>query len=418
IMGLYSCDDDIEKPDGSHAIDAGTFFISVMGDESEYLMLSDNIESGEIVINTNIGELELAGYTWIFNTKPSAAIGLIYNQGDPGVGLGYGVSSEGTLEKIASFQITTRFTSYGFFDKYAVTSVGGQTLANTTTEDAVLFNFIDLENGFAMQEKAISTLNITGNGDQATFSGIVDMGDGTFLTGLVVSQPKDENATGGASTGTVNYPDSVWVAAFDVNLNLKRLYRSDKLSYSAGRYRSQYYSQIGKTDAGIAYVFSGSYYYNNTGNTSHQPDEPTNPAGALRILPGAEDFDSSYYFNIEEKSGGHRFRKIWYITDSYFLLEMYNHVGVLTGIDDPASQYAVVNMEDKTFAWVKGDIPEAENVSSTGQPMAYQEKMYFPMKALGEDPAIYIIDPVTAKATKGAVFKGAASVRAIGRLVE
>lgn len=410
-FSFYSCSDDNEQIDPAPVPDvADAFFISVMGESAEYIMMTENLEDGVLSIRDNVAELEQSGYTWIFNTNPSAAVGLIYNQGDPGVGLGYGIEADGSLAKLGSFQITTRFTSYGFFDKYALTSVGGQTLAGKNTDDGVLFNFIDLET-LQMAEKTLTTLNITGNGEQATFSGIVDMGNGEFLTGLVLSQPREESTEGGSSTGTVTYPDSVWVAAFDADLNLKHIYRDDRISYSAGRYRSQYYSQIVKVDDGTVYVFSGSYDYNNTPTTC--------PCGALKINKGAKEFDQNYYFNIEALSGGYRFRKVWHITGDYFLLEFYNHVGRLTTALDPATQYAVVNMKNKMFDWVGGEMPLKDDIISTATtPMVFNGKMYFPITAGSDNPTIYIIDPVMAQATKGASIAGASSIRAVGKLVK
>lgn len=389
---------------------ADGFFISAVGDEAEYIIPAESLETGQLHIRDNIAELEQNGYTWIFNNNPSAAVGLIYNQGDPGVGLCYNINADGNLNKVGSFQITTRFTSYGFFGNYALTSVGGQTLAGSTRDDGVTFNFIDLQT-LAMTEKSISTLNITGNGEQATPSGIVDMGNGEFLTGLVLSKPRDEEATGGSSTGTVTYPDSVWVAALDANLNVKRIYRDNRISYSAGRYRSQYYSQIALAPDGTVYVFSGSYDYNNTATTR--------PCGALKINAGAEAFDKDYYFNIEALSNGHRFRKVWHITDHYFLLEFYNHQGRITAVTNPATQYAVVNMKQKTLAWVGGDMPGKDEITSTATtPMAFNGKLYFPITAGSDNPTIYIIDPATATATKGASIVGASSIRAVGKLTK
>jgi hypothetical protein len=278
--------------------------------------------------------------------------------------------------------------------------VSGQTLAGTN-RSGVTFNFINV-NDLSRTEKSISTLNITGNGEQATFSGVVDLGNGEFLTGLVVSQPRDPSQDGGASTGKVNYPDSVWVAAYDANLNLKRIFRSDKLSYSSGRFRSQYYSQIGQADNGSVYVFSGSY----ENATKH-------PCGALRINKNAATFDTEYYFNIEAQTGGYHFRKVWHIAGDYFLLEFYNTTTVsATGA---ATQYGVVNMVAKTFAWVT-DIPAKENITATGLPTAHNGKMYFPITAENADPAIYIIDPATAAAVKGVSVAGAKNISAVGRL--
>lgn len=406
---FQSCSDD-ETVNNSPIEVADGFFISAVGDEAEYILLAEELETGELHIRNNIAELEQNGYTWIFNNNPSAAVGLIYNQGDPGVGLDYNIDANGNLNKVGSFQITTRFTSYGFFDKYALTSVGGQTLAGSTRDDGVTFNFIDLQT-LSMTEKSISTYNITGNGEQATTSGIVDMGNGEFLTGLVLSQPREEGATGGSSTGTITYPDSVWVAALDANLNIKHIYRDNRISYSAGRYRSQYYSQIAKAEDGTVYVFSGSYDYNST--------PTTRPCGALKINAGADAFDKDYYFNIEALSDGYRFRKVWHITGNYFLLEFYNHQGRVTAVTDPATQYAVVNMKQKSLNWVGGEMPSKDEIISTATtPMAFNGKMYFPITAGSSNPTIYIIDPTTATATKGASIVGASSIRAVGKLTK
>jgi len=392
----------------------GAFFVSVDGESAEYIMQVDDLEEGTYTIASNVAELESSGYFWIFNQEESRAIGLIYNQSDPGVGLGYGVNSEGNLEKLGEFQITSRFTNYGFFDHFALTNVGGRTpvdddgnalldVNGDERTDGVTFNFIDLDNDLALEEKTITTLNITGNGEQATLSGIVDFGNGEFLSALVCSQAVDESAEGGNSTGTVNYPDSVWVAALDEDLNIKRLYRDNRISYASGRYRSQYYSMIDKDDDGNVYIFSGSY-----------ESTTTLPCGALRIKSGATTFDSDYYFNIESLTNGYHFRRVWHITGAYFLMVFYNDAE--PAINGAASQYGIVNVENKTFNWIGGDFPAMDEISDSGLPMAYNGKMYLPITVTGADPVVYVINPSTAVATKGITISGATNINAIGRL--
>ncbi|MDR1406838.1 MAG: DUF4374 domain-containing protein [Tannerella sp.] len=410
---LYvSCGDNGDTPTPEKE-KTGAFMLSVTGESTEYLLQATDISQGEVSIATNSKTLEQAGYTWVFNRTPSVAVGLIYQQGDPGIGLGYKIDDAGSLQEIGQFQISSRFTSYGFFDRYALTSVGGQTpvdaqgnalvdAAGNPRTDGVTFNFIDLNSGLALQEKTITTLNITGNGEQATLSGIVDTGNGEFLTGLVASQPRDPDATGGASSGRVTYPDSVWVAAFDAGLNLKRIYRDDRISYSSGRFRSQYYSQIGKAGDGSIYVFSGSF-----------ESSTSRPCGALKINSGATTFDASYYFNIEEKTDGYRFRKVWHVADHCFLLEMYNDPTV--SAIATATQYGIVDMAARTFKWVTG-IPAKDQITGTGLPAAHGGKMYFPITAEGANPALYIIDPATAAAVKGLSVSGATSINAVGIL--
>ncbi|MDR3184851.1 MAG: DUF4374 domain-containing protein [Prevotellaceae bacterium] len=396
-LAVASCDKDNNNtpPAGK-----GSFVLSVTGESAEYLMQVDDPGSGEVSIGNNNQQLEQSGYTWIFNSNPSVAVGLIYQQGDPGIGLGYRLSPDATLEAIgAGFQIPSRFTSYGFFGDYAITSVGGQTPAGTTATDGVTFNFIDLKKLSLETKPVVRTQNIAGNGEQATFSGIVDMGNGEFLTGMVLSQPRDPNATGGASSGIVTYPDSVWVAAYDASLNLKRIYRDGRISYSSGRFRSQYYAQIGKADDGNVYVFSGSF----ESTTKH-------PCGALRIPNGGTAFDD-YYFDIEALTEELHFRKVWHITGNYFLLEFYNDKE--PSALGAATKYGVVNMSAKSFKWVTG-IPAYDQITGTGLPMAYGGQLYFPITAA--DPAIYVIDPASASATKGMTVTGATNINAVGRL--
>jgi hypothetical protein len=407
LLALASCDDD--KTPAAAA--TGAFFLSINGETAAYILRADDLETGELSIHDNTRTLEQTGHTWIFSDAPPVALGLIYQQGDPGIGLAIGLNADGTLRDIGSFQVSSRYTSYGFFDRHALTSVGGQPLVSdgdtlkhdgANRSDGVTFNIITLDGALSLRERTIPTLNITGNGDQATFSGIVDAGNGEFLTGLVLSRPRDPSATGGSSSGAITYPDSVWVAALDANLSLKRLYRDDRISYSSGRYRSQYYSQIAKADDGIIYVFSGAY-----------ETTTTRPCGALRVIPGATAFDPAYYFNIQEKTGGHKFRKVWHVTGNHFLLEMYNDLTpTATGA---ASWYGLVNVEAKTFTPVTG-LPAPGEITSTGLPMSYNGELYLPVTAAGQHPAIYIINPLTATARAGLRVTDATTINAVGRL--
>jgi len=375
------------------------FFIAATSGSSTYLLTADNLESGTTTIVGNGVEIPRTYSMWV-NNGTKASVGLIYAQGDPGIGISYGLDVNGQLAPVGNeFQITSRFTTYGAFDKYVITSVSGQTLTDGKTGS--VFNFVDLDNHNTMVQKTIVTENFTGNGQLATFSGIVDLGNGEFLTGLVVSEPKDASQGGGGSTGPVTHPDSVWVAALDANLNVKRIYRDDRISYASGRMRSQYYSQIAGDNKGNVYVFSGAY-----------ESSTTKPAGALRINKGAADFDQDYYFNIEEKSGGYRFRKVWHITADYFLLEVYNDLDY--GSTSPATQYAVVKMEDKKFAWIKGGFPAKDEITATGLPFADNGKIYLPITTASAQPTVYVIDPATATAKAGLVVE-AEGIAALSR---
>ena len=83
-----------------------------------------------------------------------------------------------------------------------------------------------------------------------SFAGILDNGNGEFLTGMLVSEYKDVQPGQGSSTGHMENTDVVYVGVLDKELNLKRYYKSDKLSYSAGRFKSQYLLEMGKVANG------------------------------------------------------------------------------------------------------------------------------------------------------------------------
>lgn len=402
VFGLTACSKSDGPDTGGGDFNGQKYFIAATTGTATYLLTADDLTNHSDTITTTGNGVELlTTYTTWVNYGTKAAVGLYYAQGNPGVGVTYGLASDGSLASVGNeFLINSRFTTYGTYDHYVLTGVSGQTLDDGSIGST--FNFIDMNNRSQLTQKSINTTNFTGNGDIATFSGIVDLGNGEFLTGVVASGLKEEGSGGGSSTGKVNFPDSVWVAALDANLNVKRIYRDDRLSYSSGRFKSQYYSQIAKDGEGNVYVFSGSY----DGTT-------TKPAGALRINRGAETFDQDYYFNIQEKSGGYRFRKVWHITEDYYLLEFYNSVQYDT--NTPATQYAIVKMGDRSFTWLTNGFPSKDQITATGLPFADGGKLYFPVTTDTTAPTIYVIDPTTASATAGLVIQ-AESVNSVTKL--
>lgn len=401
-----SCSNENDLTNGGNDIikEKGQFFIGVRGNNAEYIMQAKSLESGELNINNNVFELPTVDYAWVF--KNNLAIGMAYQQQNPGVGYGVELQPDTTLKKINELNIAARFTNYGFFDHYLITSVCGQEIGGNN--DGARFIFWDFNRGLAsVKDTTIHTEPIAGNGEQVTFSGIIDTGNGEFLTSMIESNFHQVGTGNGSSVGDVKYPDSVWVAAFDKDLNLKRIYKDNRISYSAAQYRSQVFPQMGIADDGTIYVFSGAFET----TTKH-------PAGALRIRKGATEFDKDYYFNIQTYTEGYKFRRVWHLTKSKFILEIYS------GKDNnlmmtKATQFAIVDMDTQDFKWVTG-IPEKNNISSGGTsgsiPMYYNGNVYIPITEYEQDPAIYIADVNTGIAHKGAVIKGATEIRALGFL--
>ena len=413
LFTACSSDDSAESTNGESggiatgAATSGHFFLDAAADDgTEYILQNTSVTDGDLNISSNIKELPTSPYTWVF--KDSYAVGVSYQQQYAGLGYCVKLTDETKpFEQIGQFQVNDRFTTYGFIDDMFVTSVSGQTRGDRT--DIAIFDFWSLDDSGVklFRSKSRYTTDIAGEGQQATFSGIVDNGDGTFLTAMIKSDHKDDgsNAQGG-SIGTVKYPDSCWVVKMDTALNIKAVYGDDRISYACGQFRSQTLNSIYKADDGNVYVFSNSYE-----STS------TLPAGALRIKKGAEGFDKDYYFNIQSELGGFKFRRVWPITGSKFLLELYDDkTPTSTGA---ARHYAVIDMETKSHVDVTG-LPDRLNITSgqtTGDvPMVHDGKIYIPITQRGGYAALYNVDPNTGVATKGITVTGAATIRSVGYL--
>ena len=388
----------------------GSYFIAVKTDNgTEYIMQTNSLTAGDLDIRNNIMELPQTEYTWVFNNHD--AIGMVYQQ--QFAGLGYGLrwtSDDAQLSKLGEFRIDTRFSNYGFFNGQLVTSVGGQVSADGSRNDGATFAFWNItDEGVkldAAKTKTLWTEDITGNGQQVTFSSIVDNGDGTFLTAMIQSAFHQTGTGDGSSIGEVKYPDSVWVAKMDKNLNILHIYRDNRISYAAGQYRSQVLHEVFNTDDGTVYVFSNAF---NTATTLK--------AGALRINKGAEEFDKDYYFDLQTPADGYKFRRVWYMTGSKFLLEIYNEKTINTMT--AGHQFALVDMVAKKFTWLSG-IPTKNLITSGaetgGVPMYDDGVIYLPITQFGEDASIYIVNPETGEAKKGITLKGVTEIRTLGKL--
>ncbi len=416
-VGFTGCSSsDPATDDTSHKDDSysgvkngkGPYFLAVKTDNgTEYIMQTNSLTAGDLDIKNNIMELPQTEYTWVFSGHD--AIGMVYQQ--QFAGLGYGLrwtSDEAQFSKLGEFRIDTRFSNYGFFNGQLLTSVGGQVSADGTRNDGATFGFWNITaDGVKLDHtKTIWTEDITGNGQQITFSSIIDNGDGTFLTAMVQSAFHQTGTGDGSSVGDVKYPDSCWVAKMDKDLNVLHVYRDNRISYAAGQYRSQVLHEVHKADDGTVYVFSNAF---NAATTLK--------AGALRIKKGASEFDKDYYYDLQTPAGGYKFRRVWHMTGSKFLLEIYNEKTINTMT--AGHQFALIDMESQTFTWISG-IPTKNLITSGsetgGVPMYADGTIYLPITQFGQDASIYLVNPNTGVATKGITIKGATEIRTIGKL--
>ncbi len=209
----------------------------------------------------------------------------------------------------------------------------------------------------------------------------------------------------GSLSGT-QYPNSCWVAIYDNGNFLNPVIaKTDKISYAAGRFRSQYYQTIWAAENGDIYVFSPSFAKTQT----DKRQKTTLPAGVARIPAGKTEFDD-YYCNIEALSGGRSFMRCWSAGGNYFILVMYDDAEFKATTS--ATSLAIFDADAKTLKYVTGGPTDVTSIGKTVY--VHNGSVYIAINSESSSPAIYRIDPATAKAEKGITVTSAAEINGFG----
>ena len=418
---------------------------TISGNESHTLVTSETLTEGSVTVENN-GLTNDGATQWVY-FNDDYLYGLTYNQGNGGTTVSFILNSNANVEKRSIEYTIRRFTTYGTYNDYIMTTSTGDGPTewndeNGYTPQSILVSYLDVvgqtHSTNNTTDKAYLSENFLGNGEYVTLAGLLQQGDKLFSAAIPMglspygTMQKDENGNphkwvvpgnedliktenGGSNSSSykkdqlqwTQYPDSCWVAIFDdETLTTKTIARTNKISYAAGRFKSQYYQMIWAAGNGDVYVFSPSYAKTMT----DQRQQTTLPAGVVRIPAGATDFDD-YYCNIEAQSDGCSFLRVWPIKDDYFLMLMYDRP--LTDEDFAATRLAIFKAEDQTLTYVTG-LPST--VSSFGStPYVENGIAYVAVTVSDGNPAIYAVNPETAEATKGLEVE-ATQITGVGKL--
>ncbi|MCD7930518.1 MAG: DUF4374 domain-containing protein [Tannerellaceae bacterium] len=422
-FGIFaiSCDDDIngDGSDGNGETGTGVkkYVIAASSDLTDYLFVTDNLESGSLDLADGF-ETDKKATIWQWHNSNKYIYGLVYNQGNNGIVASYRLTSEGEVEKRSVEYNADRFTTHGSYDKYIITAAGvttdvsdqwysiSGTKDSTVYAQGVTFVLFDAETQ-VRTPVTVSTENFLGDGEYVVFSGIVER-DGKLYTAACPAGTSGYGAAQNNSevTASTANPNRACIAIYN-NLSFTNptSIEDDRISYATGRYRSQYYSGLSLDDEGNLYVFSSSY-----DSTSKKP------SGVVRIKAGTDEFDD-FYFNIFDVFGLRLF-KVWYITEDYFLVQLYSTEPINS---DNARKLAIFKAgtaadgSGATLKEVVTGLPAHDNIASFGKvPYAEDGVIYMPVSST-EGYAIYKINPVTATATKGiAIANAEGGIGAVG----
>ena len=449
-LTLTACDDDPSTGGGDGGDDDNNAeyviaaSVTASGNTTNVLVNAESLDEGTVTTINN-GVVNDGATYWVF-FKEQYLYALTYNQGEAGGTRSYIMDASGELKKRSAEFGVKRFTTYGIYDKYIMTSSTGDGPTewndeNGYTPKVFLLSYLDpAAETFTTndtQNKAYLSENFLGNGEYVTLSGMLEHNNKIYTAavpmGLSQYGTKDQNGkwvlpgnedlvkkeSGGSNSSAykkdelqwTQYPNECWVAIFDdATMTSKKLIKTDKISYAAGRNKSQYYQMIWAADNGDVYVFSPSFAKTMT----DARQKTTLPAGVVRIPSGSTEFDD-YYCNLEALTNGNSFLRSWHIADDYFMLLMYDRPLTETGY--VANQLAIFKAGDKKLTYVTG-LPSTDQISGFGnQPYVEKGNAYVTVtfNEGGGNPAIYKIDPARAQATKGLTIE-ATQVSGVGKL--
>lgn len=447
-MTLTSCTDNDEPGSGSKA--EGNYVIATTvianGITNYVLLTAESLESGEITAAGNGLVNEGATYWVFYGNKYLYALN--YNQGNAGTTQSFILNANNDIEKRTQEYNVNRFTTYGFSDRYIMTTSTGDgptelNDANGYTPKSFLISYLDVENQTYTSNAVTSATpflseNFLGNGEYVTLAGIEQVGTKIYAAAIPMGlsqygcMQKNEDGSrkwvlpgnedlvktesGGSHSSSykkdelqwTQYPNECRVAIFnDRTLATAKIIKTDRISYAAGRNKSQYYQMNWKADDGYVYVFSPSY----AKTMADVRQQTTLAAGVVRINTTTEEFDADYYYNLEEKAAGASFLRTWYISGNYFLMLMYDKA--ITASDKVANRLAIFNAATGNLTYVQG-IPD--DVSGFGN-TPYMENgcAYVAVTTTSGYPAIYKVNPAAATATKGLVVN-ATQLNGVGKL--
>ena len=447
VMALVACDENnnsntppTNTAEGAYVIASS---VTASGNTSYVLLTSDKLDDGSVSAVNN-GLVNDGATYWVFY-RNKYLYGLTYNQGNAGTTRSYIMGDNGVEARAAEYAVR-RFTTYGIYDKYIMTTSTGDGPSeyadvNGYIPQSFLVSWLDVVGETYItndtRQEIYNAENFLGNGEYVTLAGLLESNGKLWSVavpmGLSQYGVKDGNGrwvregyadlikteAGGSGSGAyekdelqwTQYPDECWVAIFDdETLSSKKLIRTDKISYACGRNKSQYYQTIWAADNGDIYVFSPSY----AKTMKDVRQKTTLDAGVVRIKAGTQEFDPNYYYNIESQTNGKSFLRCWHIADDYFLMLMYDRP--LTESGFTANQLAVFKGETGQLTYVDG-MPETEKISSFGNAI-YNEngKVYVTVTTTDGYPSIYVIDPTTATASKGVTVE-ATQINGVGLLL-
>lgn len=345
---------------------------------ADYLLTADDVSTGTITTTGN--GLEQDGTYRYYITAQNNFFSLLYGQGNPGAVTTYNLNAEGKLVKKSDFQAETVHV-FAAVNKDILTVKVPRSGASI----ASMYK-IDAEKSLIVGEAQQDTKKLAGNGERAFYTWATQVGDKVYMPYMSIKGDGVDNF------GTAN-PDSTWVAVYNYpELKLEKVIKDNRTSYLGAYFTNGLFQD----ENGDAYGFSGAIATSNAVMTS------TKPSAVVKIKKGTTEFDKTYFFNVQEKSGGYKISSTSYISKGKFLLLMYGNVGKNNG----AVKMAIADVYNQTFTWVTNAPATLTSVTSRYNITSEDGSSAIVGINTPDGNWIYAINGTTAVATKGMKVEG------------
>ncbi|MFD2941586.1 DUF4374 domain-containing protein [Flavobacterium notoginsengisoli] len=298
---------------------------------ADYLLTADDVSKGSITTAGN--GLEQDGTYRYYLSTQNKFFSFLYGQGNPGAVTTYGLTANGDLTKTSNFQSET---------VQVFAPVNKDILMVKVPRSGASISYmykVDAEKSILTGTEAQDTRLLIGNknpdlAERAHFTWATQVGDKVFMPYMKI------NGIAPDTFGT-RHADSTWVAVYSYpDLKLEKVIKDNRTSYLGAYFTNGLFQD----EKGDVYGFSGAI------GTANGVVTSTKPSAVVKITKGTTEFDKSYFFNVQEKSGGYKISSTSYISNGKFLLLMYGNVGTNAG----AVRLAVADVYNQTFKWVTG----------------------------------------------------------------
>ncbi|WP_298310036.1 DUF4374 domain-containing protein [uncultured Aquimarina sp.] len=306
--------------------------------------------------------------------------------------IAYQLNEEGELEEKANFAFQSTLDNYAALDENTLLAVE---LTYGGLSDK-RFHIVNAETGLLekVEEHPVDT----------------DMGDGTaenpgstpWVTGMVLRDGKlfvsyhKWLADGSFVTPDV---DRAYVAVFSYpDFVLEKIIEDDRTSPIG----------VNGHSTGIEQIENGDIYSFSTSALSAGFTAASKPSGILRINNGETEFDSDYFFNIEEATNGGKLFWMDYVGNgkaiARIIVDDTNGAGEWGAFfKKDVFKMVVIDLVNQTVTDVAGIPTHGHRYTS---PMFVEDGKAYISSSTDTETYVYIVDPEIATATKGAKVLG------------